>query len=514
MISSEKRQRSIRGKLIVLLTATTGILLTIVLLALFSYDITTFRTALGQKTTTIAKVIAENVAAAMLFNDQDAARTTLGGLRADPNILNAAVITPEGRTFVTFTATSTAGEAASGSGTVDFANATALQGGFRFNDDTLSVTEPVLFDDDLLGYVVVHSALTELNSHIRSQVMVFIIAVTITVFSAFLAALRLQKLIADPIRNLATVMRRVSRDRDYNVQVPRHSADEVGELVDGFNAMMEQIHTRDRQLAALIIDLREAKQDAETASHAKSQFLANMSHELRTPLNAILGYAEMLLEDCEKHGRRNDVEDLRKVIAAGKHLLTLINEVLDFSKLDAGKMTFHHQPFDVDTLLREVVDVARPLVEKNGNRFEQDIATPLGTMTADPVRVKQCLYNLLSNSAKFTHGGVVRLTARREPDSPQDRFCFSIQDNGIGISEEYLSRVFDAFSQADEKSTRRFGGTGLGLAITQRLCSQMGGTITVTSQLGGGSTFTIVLPAEASAPDAPDETDRIPPTAD
>ena len=246
-----------------------------------------------------------------------------------------------------------------------------------------------------------------------------------------------------------------------------------------------------------------ARQEAEQANQAKSAFLANMSHELRTPMNAIIGYSEMLIEEASELQPDEFVPDLLKIKAAGKHLLGLINAVLDLSKIEAGKMTLYLEEFDLAEMLREVVATVQPLLAKNGNRLELDCPAGVGTVCADLTKVRQCLLNLLSNASKFTDHGCVSLRVNLVSDGAAERLHIAVSDTGIGMTDEQMSRLFQSFSQADSSTTRRYGGTGLGLAISRQFARQMGGDITVTSEPGRGSTFTLELPRRV-LPD-PDE---------
>jgi signal transduction histidine kinase/CheY-like chemotaxis protein len=239
-----------------------------------------------------------------------------------------------------------------------------------------------------------------------------------------------------------------------------------------------------------------AKEAAENANKTKSMFLANMSHELRTPLNAILGYSEMLQEEAiEQNLAAGFSTDLEKINAAGKHLLSLINDILDLSKIEAGKMELLLESLDLVNLIEEVSSLIRPTVEKNANTLHIRHAPGLGMIRADQVKVRQALLNLLSNAVKFTRGGNITLEADRESMDGREWITFRITDTGIGLTADQMVKLFQDFAQADASTTRQFGGTGLGLALTRRFCQMMGGDVTVRSATGEGSVFTIKLPA-------------------
>jgi signal transduction histidine kinase len=238
-----------------------------------------------------------------------------------------------------------------------------------------------------------------------------------------------------------------------------------------------------------------SRQLAEASQH-KSQFLANMSHELRTPLNAIIGVSEMLREDAE--AAKQDTEPLDRVLGAGRHLLALINDILDLSKIEAGRMELQLETFPLAPLIADVVKTIEPLAAKSGNRVTVHCDAAIGTLTADQMRLRQALLNLMSNANKFTERGTISIDARQEDGS--DCVSISVADTGIGMTLEQMGKLFQEFSQADASTTRKYGGTGLGLAISKRFCQLMGGDITVASEPGRGSTFTIRLPRIVGAP--------------
>ncbi|MGV7029784.1 response regulator [Methylobacterium symbioticum] len=257
-------------------------------------------------------------------------------------------------------------------------------------------------------------------------------------------------------------------------------------------------------------EIERARAAAEAANRAKSQFIANMSHELRTPLSAVIGYSEMLGEELEDAGQAGLLPDLRKIEANARHLLSLINDVLDISKIEAGRVTAVPETFAVADLVADVADATGALVEKKRNAFRTELAPDLGRMHQDQTKIRQCLLNLIGNAAKFTEAGEIVLTVERHREAGADWLSFAVRDTGIGLDAEQIGRLFQRFSQADDSTTRKFGGSGLGLSITRAFCRAMGGDVCVESEPGRGSTFTVRLPATlapedaAAAPEAPE----------
>lgn len=301
-----------------------------------------------------------------------------------------------------------------------------------------------------------------------------------------------------------------------DAEMPQAGSDEIGAMSATLGMFRDSLIERQKleravtakntKLAELVKSLEVARDQAHQASAAKTAFLANMSHELRTPLNAIIGYSQMLAEEMEETGDKTAITDLTKIENAGKHLLGLINDILDLSKIEAGRMDLYPEDVDLHALIGEVRTLVEPLMAKNANKLVVSERAGLGIARSDLTKLKQCLLNLLSNASKFTHAGTVTLEAERYAEGGQEWLRFTVADTGIGMSERQLSRLFLAFSQADETTTRKYGGTGLGLVITRHFARMMSGDVTVTSTVDKGSRFTIAIPArlgKAGAEQAP-----------
>ncbi len=332
----------------------------------------------------------------------------------------------------------------------------------------------------------------------RSRVWLIVIAVASLVLASLIVWFFVLRYVVARLTELARSMRAIAQG-DLAAAVPAAGPDELGDMSRALLVFRDHAG----ELRAAKEEAERARAEAEAASRTKSSFLANMSHELRTPLNAIIGYSEILVEDAADRGDDASVADLHKIQAAGKHLLGLINDILDLSKIEAGRMDVYLEAVYLARLVDEVKTIVEPMVVKNGNRFVIDCPPDIGALRTDLTKLKQSLINLLGNAAKFTKQGEVRLSlARVEGSDGLRRVRFAVSDTGIGMTGEQLGRLFQAFTQADSSTTRHFGGTGLGLTITRHFCTMLGGEVQVASREGEGSTFTIELPDQPARPTA------------
>ncbi len=306
-----------------------------------------------------------------------------------------------------------------------------------------------------------------------------------------------------PMQTLIDRIRFVTLSQDWGDRMPvldETAPDELHQLSRAIDALLDTVeHNKSIQLK-VAEDLQDAKNLAESGSRAKSQFLANMSHELRTPMNAILGYSEMLMEEALETHHDRWHQDLSKIHLAGHHLLGLINDILDLSKIEAGKMELYLERFDLQDMVNEVVITVQPLIERQKNHLVVHCAPEVQSLYADLTKVRQILFNLLSNAAKFTDRGTIILTLDLEPASSS--VIFQVSDTGVGMTDRQIEHLFEAFMQADSSTSRKYGGTGLGLAITKYFCEMMGGSIVVSSDIGSGTTFTVRLPQDIAPIDA------------
>ncbi len=488
------RAGSIKDKLrrINLLTIGSAFLVTTLLLTVYNYI--QHSAEMIEQGQAKAQLIGRNSASALVFDDAQAARDLLDSLDREAHLSFAALWNEQGKRLASYRAVSYAGPDIEG----------RPDPGYELTLATLDVARPVTQDGKTIGTVALRFDLDGLYSHILWHAGAFAAVIVAALVVSLALLSRLNRAITLPVSHLVELMGQVSRQGDYAARAPIESADEIGELAAGFNAMLEQIQERDRRLAAhrdelereveaRTAELRRAKDLAEAGSRAKSEFLATMSHEIRTPMNGILGMTE-LLRGTPLSAQQRRFSDA--VYQSGEHLLSIINDILDFSKIEAGKLEIESINFSLRQLVEDVGYMfARPAEAKG---LEMVCAVPHDVPVAlkgDPVRVRQILTNLVNNAVKFTSRGEVVVRARLLYENPQQaRFRFEVQDTGIGIDEAAQTRVFSAFAQADSSTTRRYGGTGLGLAIAKRLAEMMHGQIGLESEPGRGSVFWIEIP--------------------
>ena len=363
----------------------------------------------------------------------------------------------------------------------------------RYLFSALSLSRAITVGERQVGTIYLEYDLTATYIRFVKQALIKFGIVLLVLILVWPLTRYLQRIISSPIVELADITRRYARERTVPIYARKRGDDEIGALVDGFNAMIKEIHNYELEIHQVISELRISKENAEAATHAKSEFLANMSHEIRTPMNAIIGLSHILSKTEPLTKRQKEFIDTLRL--SGDSLLSLINDLLDFTKLEEGSIALESIEFNIAELIQNVLSIMRVRAQEKNIHIEFNAAALRHThYLGDPLRIQQVVTNLVSNAVKFTESGYVKVTLSHAEETIPNGIHNELRDSCIGIQPEKLALIFDKFTQADPSTTRKYGGTGLGLAICRSLVHQMGGTIGVKSEKGEGSVFSVVIP--------------------
>jgi two-component system, sensor histidine kinase len=465
------RDLSIRTKLILLTTACASLALLLSTAAFVLYNVRTFRASKVDELQSQARMLAFNSTAVLTFRDEAAAEQLLSSLHLNASVELAALYDNTGQCLARF------GRQEGVRQQLPRLHDTS---GYEFTTrGFLDLYEPVIDDGNLVGTLFLRSNMADLRQKISDYSRIVVVVLLCALATAVTLALILQRTISQPLVNLAETAGQITADDDYSIRVTSPSNDEIGLLYHSFNQMMDQVQKSRQALKGAV---------------------ANMSHEIRTPINAILGFTELLLKGADEGDAQNRQEYLQTIASSGKHLLDLINDVLDFSRMEAGQMELELGRCSPHQVIAEVASVLRVRAQEKRLSLDYEWETPIPeTILTDEGRLRQMLINLVGNAIKFTQSGGVHIVARieagRKPGSVHPMLAIDVIDSGIGIPQNKLDSVFQPFMQADNTVTRRFGGSGLGLAISRQIANALGGNLRVESEVGRGSRFTVTVDA-------------------
>ncbi len=528
---------SIKQKIIFIIMLTSTLVLLVATLAFVFNDLYKVKKNISENLKSISKIIANNSTAAIEFNDREAALEILSSLVNERYIISATLYTDDGISFVEYF-NPLIDENQRISEPYLPVNWRGMRDGVRIVKDHFEAFQKIYLNDKIIGALVIKYDLEAMKARIYGYIMIAAFVLIALIVIAYIIAHRLQGIISNPIIRITETMRKISRSRDYSlmVEADKDRTDELGVLIESFNEMISQIQQRDKELAKHrehleeLVKIRteeleqatqraiEMARQAKAANMAKTTFLANMSHELRTPLNAIIGFSEVLIDGHFGKINKAQEEYLNDILNSARHLLSLIEDILDLSKIEVGKMELHLDYTNIKELIERSLVMIKQKTIKHKIKVNTVIDDIPEVVLVDEKKIKQVLFNLLTNAAKFTpDGGRIDIHISRvdlkwiEENVPQefrdevystldrqtgDYLKFSIKDTGIGIKPDSIKKIFEPFQQEDSSTSRKFGGTGLGLSLSSQIIKMHKGAIWVRSQVGKGSEFVFVIPVK------------------